>query len=236
MSKPENLVGLRFGKLIVTEPRRPYITPDGAKRNVWHCVCECGSECDVRGDYLKRGQKTSCGNCAPLPWASSQHGICRRCEHSSWNEGGHKWDCAKGLDSTVAMKSCKGYWCGEIDKVTNIRNRKGTCIICGKPVYSYNSDVAIYCEEHKAFAEKDTEIIQNAPKELLFCLVAGIFQRARDDYIYNTDGMRSDARWFLRSQWAQELSLSEFDAEEVLKLLDEEIANESEQDREDIAG
>ena len=28
---------------------------------VWHCICKCGRECDVRSDCLKNGNTTSCG-------------------------------------------------------------------------------------------------------------------------------------------------------------------------------
>lgn len=30
-------------------------------RAVWHCVCDCGNECDVAGEFLKNGDITSCG-------------------------------------------------------------------------------------------------------------------------------------------------------------------------------
>jgi len=30
-------------------------------RAVWHCVCDCGNECDVAGEFLKTGDITSCG-------------------------------------------------------------------------------------------------------------------------------------------------------------------------------
>lgn len=33
----------------------------GGVRAVWHCLCECGNECDVAGELLKNGDVTSCG-------------------------------------------------------------------------------------------------------------------------------------------------------------------------------
>lgn len=33
----------------------------GGVRAVWHCVCDCGNECDVVGESLKNGDVTSCG-------------------------------------------------------------------------------------------------------------------------------------------------------------------------------
>lgn len=98
---------------------------------------------------------------------------------------------------------------------------KNICLICGKPV----GKTKAYCKEHNEYAEHDNKIIEDAPFEVLFCLIEGIFERARDDYIYDTDGERSDAEWFFRSEWAQELSLSKFDPEAVLKQMDEEITD-----------
>lgn len=110
----------------------------------------------------------------------------------------------------------------------------GRCIICGREIRSSDyRDVPIYCKEHRAYADKDDEILQNAPMELLFSLIAGIFIRARTDYITNDDGQRSDAEVFLRSVWAQDLSLSVFDADELLERMDEDIRNGFERDHQD---
>lgn len=118
--------------------------------------------------------------------------------------------------------------------MTEPKGGKGRCIICGKEVFSSDyRDVPIYCEEHKAYADEDDEILKNAPIELLFSLVASIFTRARADYLTDEDGQRSDAEVFLRSVWAQDLSLSVFDADEVLQRMDEEIRNGLERDHKD---
>lgn len=95
------------------------------------------------------------------------------------------------------------------------------CIICGKPV----SQERLYCEEHRAYADADDRILQEAPMELLFPLIAGIFMRARADYELNVDGKKSDAEAFFRSGWAQSLSLSGFDPDKALKAMDEEVAD-----------
>ena len=112
---------------------------------------------------------------------------------------------------------------------------RGRCIICGKETISPDyRDVPIYCEEHRAYADKDDEILKTAPKELLFFLIRGIFIRARIDYMTNADGMKTDAEVFFRSLWAQDLSLSEFDATEVLKQMDEDIEDGLYTDYEDF--
>ena len=53
----ENLVGQKFGKLTVL--RRCF--DDTNKRVSWHCICECGKECDVVAHRLKDGTTKSCG-------------------------------------------------------------------------------------------------------------------------------------------------------------------------------
>ena len=52
-SKPRiDLTGKKFGKLT------PLYYIKGGK---WHCKCDCGNECDVLGQRLKRGTTKSCG-------------------------------------------------------------------------------------------------------------------------------------------------------------------------------
>lgn len=51
----QNLIGKRFGKLIVLSH------VDNAIENTWHCKCDCGNECDVKAKYLLNGHKSSCG-------------------------------------------------------------------------------------------------------------------------------------------------------------------------------
>lgn len=224
MRSVDDLTGRRFGKLTVISQAEPYTSPSGVKRYVWNCVCDCGNRCVVRSDYLRRGQKLHCRECPPPPKSEIHDKLCRNCEHSKRNNRGG-WICAKELDPEDAIENCAGYWCGEKDKVTGVKHRKGTCFICGKPVYSNNNNIAVYCEEHKAYAEIDSKMINEAPMELLFGIIASIFIRARDDYLFNTDGNREDAEKFFRSQWAKELSLWSFDADEAIAMLDEVIEN-----------
>lgn len=104
-------------------------------------------------------------------------------------------------------------------------NNISRCVICGKPIEHRNRGRYAYCLEHRAYARRDEKILDEMPTELLFALIAGIFTRARIDYLTNADGKKNDAEWFFRSEWAQELSLSQFDPDKVLKLMDEDIEN-----------
>ena len=52
--KHEDLVGKRFGKLLVVER---------ISSGKWKCVCDCGNERIIVGNKLIRGNNTSCGKC-----------------------------------------------------------------------------------------------------------------------------------------------------------------------------
>ena len=52
----KNLTGQRFGKLTAL-----YIIDSANNRKVWHCVCDCGNECNVDSKSLISGHTKSCG-------------------------------------------------------------------------------------------------------------------------------------------------------------------------------
>ena len=55
--KKDNLINQKFGRLTVL-----YENGRTPKQEVlWHCKCDCGNECDVRGYNLKSGHTQSCG-------------------------------------------------------------------------------------------------------------------------------------------------------------------------------
>lgn len=56
MSKLIDLTNEKYGRLTVINR----ITPPGVPIK-WHCKCDCGNECDVRGNDLKNGRTKSCG-------------------------------------------------------------------------------------------------------------------------------------------------------------------------------
>lgn len=53
--KLENLIGQRFGRLVVVSR----VSSD--RYTKWHCKCDCGNECDVLASNLKNGHTQSCG-------------------------------------------------------------------------------------------------------------------------------------------------------------------------------
>lgn len=223
MKVAEDLSGKKFGKLTAISMAEPSYTKSGVKKTTWLCKCSCGRERIVPASYLKRGSVTSCGKCTPYARREAKMRECRYCKYSKWNEKLGDWDCIKGKDPTTATPQCKGFWCDMYDKVSGVKNRESKCFICGSPIYSHGRATPLYCEKHRAHADIDNKIIKEAPYELMFELMAGIFARARDDYLYNADNQRSRAESFLKSEWAQELSVEGFDADTLLEQLDEEM-------------
>ena len=100
---------------------------------------------------------------------------------------------------------------------------KSVCCICGAPIESEGRDTPIYCEEHRHYAKQDNEILKNISLNDTFGICAAILQRARDDYIFDADGQRSDAEWFFRSNWAQIITNGTLNAELVIAELDRRI-------------
>ena len=61
MSKFQDLSGEKIGHLTILYRTQDYIQPSGQHKIVWHCVCDCGNECNVRASDIKSGNTTSCG-------------------------------------------------------------------------------------------------------------------------------------------------------------------------------
>lgn len=80
------MVGRRFSRLTVVQeilPRKRL--PCGQTRIRWTCLCDCGEETEIFGDYLRSGHIRSCG-CLSKESASSRQGE----RHPSWKGGRHK--------------------------------------------------------------------------------------------------------------------------------------------------
>ena len=56
--KLNDLTGQKFHKLTVLNRAYPNTKSGNAR---WHCICDCGKECDVVGTNLKSGHTKSCG-------------------------------------------------------------------------------------------------------------------------------------------------------------------------------
>jgi len=56
-----NLVGKRFGRLLVIRDAGNRIRPDGNKESMWECLCDCGNTKVIMGTNLRWGDTNSCG-------------------------------------------------------------------------------------------------------------------------------------------------------------------------------
>ena len=54
--KKINLLGQRFGRLVVTNE-----ASNKGTATRWRCVCDCGNDCVVTTNHLRRGRTQSCG-------------------------------------------------------------------------------------------------------------------------------------------------------------------------------
>lgn len=61
MTKKINLLGTRFGRLVVVSESESHVTPGGNKLTKWLCKCDCGNMTIVTTRSLRSGNTKSCG-------------------------------------------------------------------------------------------------------------------------------------------------------------------------------
>jgi hypothetical protein len=89
MVKKVDLTGQRFGRLAVLSEAPARRKPNGARVLCWVCRCSCGTELEVRGESLRRGNTASCGclkvEVARRPkLANTRHGMVGTPTYESW--------------------------------------------------------------------------------------------------------------------------------------------------------
>ena len=65
-TRVKNIIGNRYGKLLVISYDEKNSKEKGKGRSFWFCRCDCGNIKSVSGAHLKNGDAISCGNC-PRP-------------------------------------------------------------------------------------------------------------------------------------------------------------------------
>lgn len=70
-NRSKNILGQKFGRLIVLKRVENYTRSSGAQTAQWLCQCECGNLVVIRGDNLRSGCIKSCG-CLHRESASNQ--------------------------------------------------------------------------------------------------------------------------------------------------------------------
>lgn len=125
--KKHDLTNQRFGRLMVKEQADDYISPQGIHLVQWHCICDCGNECDVLASHLKSGATQSCG-CLSKEISSNQF---------SANLIGQKFGLLTVLERADYQKNkTRVYWrciceCGNI-KIANTNDlTQGNIQSCG---------------------------------------------------------------------------------------------------------
>jgi len=61
MSRIINLTGKKFNRLTVNYRNGSKITPNGTKRALWFCTCDCGKTINVESQSIRTGNTKSCG-------------------------------------------------------------------------------------------------------------------------------------------------------------------------------
>ena len=61
MSEKINMIGKRYGRLVVIEEVAQHIKPSGQKISMYKCICDCGNYKIASGTHLRSGHNQSCG-------------------------------------------------------------------------------------------------------------------------------------------------------------------------------
>lgn len=97
-----NLIGQRFGRLVVVGIADDHITNSGKHVKRWRCICDCGNETIVRHGELVNGHTTSCGcyHKEIIGNINRTHGL----SHKS-----HLYSVWKGMKDRCYREKCKSY-------------------------------------------------------------------------------------------------------------------------------
>ena len=156
MPRYKDITGQRFGRL-VAQYRQPW--KKGGK-SVWHCICDCGNECDIRleqltapDDVKSRSKARSCG-CLQKEHFTQPN----RVFNYNQNYVGQIFDGIKILSQTEdktndrdLLHYCECLSCGEIFIAPGSEiAKKGTwhCPNCGKTISSGEKRIQLWLEEH----------------------------------------------------------------------------------------
>lgn len=131
MAKLNNLVGIRFGKLVVLER-------DTSKKGVyWICQCDCGKIISTRSDTLTRDKhpKTSCG-CDLFQRNSEAHVV-----DETGNRHGYLTVIKRIPSDRPAARWLCQCDCGNLTEVDGCNLRNGTVQSCGCKLYESKNGI-----------------------------------------------------------------------------------------------
>ena len=198
-----NLVGQRFGKVVVLERAEDYISPSGFHSVSWLCLCDCGKEFVTRASCLKNGNTTSCGCGRGRDITGERFGRLVAIKKTSWNNGrdGHgcKWlfqcDCGNTVEYRVQDVTCGKYVsCGCREKETQQENKY-------KPTHgaSDTSLYAIWCTmKARCYNENNQKYYRYGARGIKMC----------NDW---KDSFESFQSWALTNGYSSVLSIDRID-------------------------
>lgn len=99
----KNILGNRYGKLIVVEGKGIRRSPCGAGAMVWICQCDCGKRSEVRTAALTGGRILSCG-CGIVTSLKKRLTI-----HGMGNSANKEFNAWKSMKARCYRKTRKGY-------------------------------------------------------------------------------------------------------------------------------
>lgn len=175
--KPINLVGKRFGRLMVLQ-----LVPIGLRKHKWGsewtCLCDCGQRRNVDRSSLIQNRTTSCGcfqhdqvtrythpTCHP-DRKHQAHGLCEPCYRVVYNDAFRVENTSKrhhipdmdGVRRVLKQKSC--FLCGKTSELHVDHNhktgivRERLCGSCNRGLGIFKDDpnllrrAAVYLESH----------------------------------------------------------------------------------------
>lgn len=125
--KAEEMIGNRYGMLVVESIADSKRTPNGSIKTMMNCVCDCGNNAVISYEHLKNGCTTSCGCMKNVreyeDLVGKKFGKLTVIEHSgktylgTKKQSTHLWKC-----------ECE---CGNISYVTSRDLRSGNTKSCG---------------------------------------------------------------------------------------------------------
>ena len=83
MAQFKDLTGQRFGRLTILRRAESHIGPNGKKRTMWFCRCDCGSLITTKGENMTSNHTQSCGCYAT--YRRTTHGLSHHRLHNVWN-------------------------------------------------------------------------------------------------------------------------------------------------------
>lgn len=85
----KNLIGQRFGRLVVIKHEGSYISPKNSKSTKWLCKCDCGKEIVAIGKNLRKGKTKSCGclwhELSKMGSFGKKHSLSKTRLYRTWN-------------------------------------------------------------------------------------------------------------------------------------------------------